>query len=66
VEHVAHVERGNFVLAKAHAERHGEDDVVAKAGAMLAGDLQERSLLELGQRPRRARDGGGIRGHRDH
>jgi hypothetical protein len=66
MKHVADVERGNFVLAKAHAERHREDDLVPEAIAMLAGDLQERSLLELGQRPRQARDGGGIRGHRDH
>jgi hypothetical protein len=64
MEHVADVEGRDLVLAQAGAERHGEDNVVPEAVAVLAGHLQERGLLDLGERPRRAREGGGVGMHR--
>lgn len=60
VEHVPAVERQELVLAQAGPQGHGEDDVVTEAGAVLAGHLQQRGLLDLGERSRRTRDGGSI------
>src|SRR5688572_24214741 len=62
VKHVADNERRDLVLAQPDPERQREDDVIPEAVAVFAGDLQERGLLELGRRPRRARDGGGVGG----
>jgi hypothetical protein len=63
VEHVADVEREELVLAQARAHREAEDDVVPEAVDVLAGDLEQRALLGLGQRLHGARDGVGVGGH---
>jgi hypothetical protein len=47
------------VLAQARAQGQGEDAVVPVAIPMLAGDLEQLGLLDVGERSGRAAEGGG-------
>lgn len=63
VQHVANVERSDFVLAKPGTQSQGEEDMISKPTSVLPSDAQEAGLLELGEGAGRLGDGIGVSGH---
>ena len=65
VHDVADIERGDLVLAQGRAERERQDDVVAEPVPVLAADLEDAGLFEIGEGAGWAADAGSVRGHEE-
>jgi hypothetical protein len=65
VDDVADVERGDLVFPERGAERDRQDHVVAEPAPVLAGELEQATLLGLDEGAGRATNSGSVGGHEE-